>query len=51
MGADATTCNGNTAGAASCKTASCGDGYVNAMATEQCEPPNTPTCDATCKTI
>ncbi len=37
-----------------CQPASCGDGFVHKHGTapfEDCEPPNTATCDATCHTI
>ncbi len=37
-----------------CQAASCGDGFVHTRGTppfEQCEPPNTATCDATCHVI
>jgi len=34
-----------------CVTSSCGDGYINPLTGETCEPPNTATCDATCHTI
>jgi cysteine-rich repeat protein len=33
-----------------CNLAFCGDGYLH-RGVEQCEPPNTSTCDATCQTI
>ena len=33
-----------------CKNAFCGDGYLE-RGVEQCEPPNTATCDAVCHTI
>ena len=33
-----------------CRNARCGDGFRE-RGVEQCEPPNTPTCDATCHTI
>jgi hypothetical protein len=36
----------------SCQCASaCGDGVVDATLGEQCEPPNTATCDASCHTV
>jgi len=37
-----------------CQLATCGDGFVHTHGTppfEECEPPNTATCDATCHTI
>jgi len=34
---------------AKCTASTCGDGYVNAAASEKCEPPNTASCDANCK--
>ncbi len=40
-------------GSGTCAASTCGDGYVDKGATpaEQCEPPNTATCDASCQTI
>jgi cysteine-rich repeat protein len=38
-------------GAGACKSSTCGDTCVDAAKLEQCEPPSTTTCDATCKTI
>ena len=32
-----------------CKQSTCGDGFVDMATGEQCEPPNTMTCDAMCK--
>jgi len=40
-------CNGTGA----CASSTCGDTCVDATKGEQCEPPSTTTCDATCKTI
>ncbi len=40
--------------ATDCKLAVCGDGFVHSVGTppfEQCEPPNTATCNASCQTI
>ncbi len=34
-----------------CKQSTCGDTIIDTGGGEQCEPPNTPTCDASCKTI
>jgi cysteine-rich repeat protein len=34
-----------------CSLTSCGDGVVDPAAGEQCEPPNTPGCDAMCKKV
>lgn len=34
-----------------CTPAMCGDGVVDPAAGEECEPPNTPTCSATCKKV
>lgn len=39
---------------AGCRLPSCGDGYLHSSGTgpfEQCEPPNTDTCDATCQAL
>jgi cysteine-rich repeat protein len=38
-------CSGNPE---ACNPSTCGDGCVDASKGEQCEPPNTATCDATC---
>jgi cysteine-rich repeat protein len=32
-----------------CAASSCGDGYVDPLINEECEPPSTATCDASCK--
>ena len=37
--ADIANCNGDGAGAASCRTSACGDGHINAAAGETCDPP------------
>jgi cysteine-rich repeat protein len=37
--------------ALACVLSTCGDGFVDTGAGEQCEPPNTETCSATCQTI
>jgi cysteine-rich repeat protein len=34
-----------------CVTSTCGDGFVSTTNGEQCEPPNTATCSATCRNI
>jgi cysteine-rich repeat protein len=34
-----------------CVNSSCGDGFVDTNAGEQCEPPNTATCSASCKHV
>lgn len=34
-----------------CKNEFCGDNIIQTMMLEQCEPPNTASCDANCKTI
>jgi len=34
-----------------CVSSTCGDGFVSTANGEQCEPPNTATCSATCQTI
>lgn len=34
-----------------CVGSTCNDGFVDTGAGEECEPPNTPTCSATCKSI
>ncbi|MBM4363015.1 MAG: DUF4215 domain-containing protein, partial [Deltaproteobacteria bacterium] len=37
--------------AGGCRTSLCGDGYTNLVAGEECEPPNTAGCTATCKAL
>jgi len=49
--ADCTACTGGLCNGGSCQQSTCGDGCVDATAMEECEPPNTPTCSATCKDI
>jgi cysteine-rich repeat protein len=50
--ADGTPCGtGEICLAAMCKMSVCGDGYVDASRGEQCEPPNTVTCDANCHSL
>jgi cysteine-rich repeat protein len=45
-------CGGaNICASNACGAPTCGDGCVTAAAGEQCEPPNTATCDSTCHTI
>jgi cysteine-rich repeat protein len=34
-----------------CRLSVCGDGYVDKVTDEQCEPPNTATCNSSCKAI
>jgi cysteine-rich repeat protein len=34
-----------------CVTSACGDGFVDAGTGEQCEPPGTASCDASCHTV
>ncbi len=47
--ADGTACGmGLICVAGTCKMSACGDGIVDKNAGEQCEPPNTNTCDAQC---
>ncbi|MSP62316.1 MAG: DUF4215 domain-containing protein [Myxococcales bacterium] len=41
---------GNICLGATCKLSVCGDGYID-LAKEQCEPPSTMTCNATCQKI
>jgi cysteine-rich repeat protein len=48
--ANGTVCGaGSTCQAGVCKPNACGNGTIDPG--EQCDPPNTPTCDATCHTI
>ncbi|HRI64087.1 MAG TPA: DUF4215 domain-containing protein [Polyangium sp.] len=49
--ADCTACAGGLCKMGACTASVCGDGCIDATAGETCEPPNTATCDATCKTI
>lgn len=54
--ADTSTCNGNTAGLASCQIPTCGDGYVNTAAGEECDPnglgcSGSRVCTSSCKCI
>lgn len=48
---DCSTCTGGLCKAGVCTASVCGDGCIDAAASETCEPPNTMTCDAMCKTI
>ncbi len=49
---DGTSCGGsNICLAGQCTLSTCGDGYVDPAANEQCEPPGTGACDAGCKTV
>ncbi|MBK9264794.1 MAG: DUF4215 domain-containing protein [Polyangiaceae bacterium] len=49
--ADCSACTGGLCQKGVCSASTCGDGCVDMTGGEQCEPPNTPTCDATCKTV
>jgi cysteine-rich repeat protein len=49
--AKCTACISGVCGSGVCKASTCGDGCVDAMIGEQCEPPGTATCDAACKTV
>jgi cysteine-rich repeat protein len=49
---DGTACvGGRICLASACVTSTCGDGYVDTSAGEDCEPPNSATCDSSCRTI
>ncbi len=48
---DCSACAGGVCGSGVCKASTCGDGCVDAAKGEQCEPPGTVMCDATCKTV
>ncbi len=49
---DGTGCGGaNICLGGACALSSCGDGYVDAGAGEQCEPPGSAGCDAGCKAV
>ena len=48
---DCSVCTGGVCKAGACTASTCGDGCLDGAVGEQCEPPNTPTCDATCKII
>ncbi|MBK9263633.1 MAG: DUF4215 domain-containing protein [Polyangiaceae bacterium] len=44
-------CAGGLCNNGTCTASACGDGCLDTMAGEQCEPPGSATCDAMCKTI
>ncbi len=44
-------CAGGFCTGGSCKPSSCGDGCVDAMTDEQCDPPGSAVCDAMCKLL
>jgi cysteine-rich repeat protein len=46
-----TICTGGYCTDGVCKPSTCGDGYIDGSKGEQCEPPNTATCDQNCHTI
>lgn len=48
---DCSACASGVCGSGVCKASTCGDGCVDATLGEQCEPPGTVKCDATCKTV
>jgi len=48
---DCSACTGGLCKGGTCTASTCGDGCLDATMNEQCEPPNTMTCDAMCKTI
>lgn len=48
---DCSACAAGVCGSGVCKASTCGDGCVDALKGEQCEPPGTPMCDAACKTV
>jgi cysteine-rich repeat protein len=47
---DCSSCASGVCGSGVCKASTCGDGCIDASKGEQCEPPGTVMCDATCKT-
>ena len=49
--ADCSLCAGGVCSGGTCQVSTCGDGCIDAAAGEQCEPPNTATCDATCQSM
>ena len=50
--ANGTTCGtGKICLSSLCVTSTCGDGYIDTGAGEQCEPPSQGNCDATCHTV
>jgi cysteine-rich repeat protein len=48
---DCSACAAGVCGSGMCKASSCGDGCVDPAKGEQCEPPGTVMCDASCKTV
>lgn len=46
--ADGTVCPGGICVGGGCGASVCGDGYVDAAAGEECEPPSSGSCDAAC---
>ena len=48
---DCSACAAGVCGSGMCKASTCGDGCIDASKGEQCEPPGSASCDATCKTI
>jgi len=48
---DCSACAGGVCGSGVCKASTCGDGCVDPVKGEQCEPPGTVMCDAMCKTV
>lgn len=49
--ADCSACAAGVCKGGACAASACGDGCVSAAAGEQCEPPGTPACDASCLNI
>jgi cysteine-rich repeat protein len=49
--ANCAACPGGLCGAGACVASTCGDGCVDPGAGEDCEPPGSPSCDATCQTV
>ena len=48
---DCSACAAGVCGSGVCKASVCGDGCVDAVKGEQCEPPGTVMCDPACKTV
>ncbi len=49
--AECSACTGGLCAGGACAPSSCGDGCVDATAGEECEPPATGSCDASCQLV
>lgn len=48
---DCALCNGGVCKSGACVVSACNDGCVDPVVGEECEPPGSMTCDATCKNV